>query len=59
MAQSFPETAHLRIDRKQYQEGYEAIFGKKKDLCRECKKELTEEESALSYYCEEHEPKKE
>ena len=30
MAQSFPETAHLKTDRKAYGENYDRIFGKPK-----------------------------
>ena len=41
MAQSFKETAHLKTDQKAYEEGWERIFGKKKE---EPKEEETIEE---------------
>lgn len=41
MAQSFKETAHLKTDQKAYEEGWERIFGKKKE---EPKEEETKEE---------------
>lgn len=42
MAQSFKETAHLKTDQKAYEEGWERIFGKKKE--EEPKEEPKEEE---------------
>ena len=41
MAQTFKETAHLKTDQKAYEEGWERIFGKKKE---EPKEEETKEE---------------
>lgn len=43
MAQSFRENAHLRTDQEKYNEGWDRIFGKKKDegpvsppICPKC-----------------------
>ena len=42
MAQSFKETAHLKTDQKAYEEGWERIFGKKKE--EKAKEDKPEEE---------------
>lgn len=45
MAQSFRENAHLRTDQKAFNEGWDRIFGKKKEhICLMCEKEVHEEE---------------
>lgn len=36
MAQSFKETAHLRTNKKNFDEGWERVFGKKELECEEC-----------------------
>lgn len=37
MGQDFPETAHLKTNQKNYNEGWERIFGKKqKEPCLAC-----------------------
>lgn len=41
MAREFRETAHLKTDKKKYDEGYARIFGPK---CKICKKPMTPEE---------------
>jgi hypothetical protein len=33
MAQSFPETAHLKTDHKAFAEGWDRVFGKKEPKC--------------------------
>lgn len=45
MAQSFKETAHLKTDQKAYEEGWERIFGKKKEEKEETKEEEKKEEN--------------
>lgn len=42
MAQAFKETAHLKTDQKAFEEGWERIFGKKKEEAKE--EEAKEEE---------------
>lgn len=45
MAQSFKETAHLKTDQKAYEEGWERIFGKKKEDTKEEKPKDDKEET--------------
>ncbi len=41
MGQNFKETAHLNIDLDKYNEGYERIYGKKKDSAEKEQDEKT------------------
>lgn len=44
MAQTFKETAHLKTDQKAYEEGWERIFGKKKEEIKEEEEQNTEKD---------------